>query len=128
MLAYYELLKDRRARIRQPGVKIAVDDAGAGFSSLRHIVRLMPDITKLDISLTQDLASSPVRQALGEAMITFVHRMEGLLVVEGIDTDADLSAWSAPGAAAVKGCLTGRPGPLRAERWGGGRAGCAAAS
>jgi EAL domain-containing protein (putative c-di-GMP-specific phosphodiesterase class I) len=112
----YELLKERLARIRQPGVQIAVDDAGAGFSSLRHIVRLMPDITKLDISLTQNLASSPIRRALGEAMITFVHRMEGLLVVEGIDTAADLSAWSALGADAVQGFLTGRPGPLPAER------------
>jgi len=116
VVADYDLLKARLARIRQAGVQIAVDDAGAGFASLRHIVNLSPDITKLDISLTQDLASSQVRRALGDAMITFVHRMGGLLVVEGIETAADLTAWAALGADAVQGYLTGYPGPLPAER------------
>ena len=112
----YDVLVERLVRVRQAGVQIAVDDAGAGFASLRHIVNLAPDITKLDISLTQDLASSQVRRALGDAMITFVHRMGGLLVVEGIETAADLTAWAALGADAVQGYLTGYPGPLPAER------------
>ncbi len=116
IVADYDVLVQRLARIRQAGVQIAVDDAGAGFASLRHIVNLAPDITKLDISLTQDLASSQVRRALGDAMITFVHRMDGLLVVEGIETAEDLIAWAALGADAVQGYLTGYPGPLPAER------------
>ena len=86
------------------------------FSSLRHIVRLAPYITKLDISLTQNLASSPVRRALGEAFIAFVHHMDGMLVVEGIETASDLSAWAALGADAVQGFLVGYPGPLPVER------------
>lgn len=116
IVADYDVLVERLVRVRQAGVQIAVDDAGAGFSSLRHIVNLAPDITKLDISLTQDLASSQVRRALGEAMIAFVHRMDGLLVVEGIETAADLIAWAALGADAVQGHLTGYPGPLPADR------------
>jgi len=116
IVADYDVLVERLVRVRQTGVQIAVDDAGAGFSSLRHIVNLAPDITKLDISLTQDLASSQVRRALGDAMITFVHRMGGLLVVEGIETAADLTAWAALGADAVQGYLTGYPGPLPPER------------
>jgi len=112
----YDVLVERLVRVRQAGVQIAIDDAGAGFASLRHIVNLAPDITKLDISLTQDLASSQVRRALGEAMITFVHRMDGLLVVEGIETVADLTAWAELGADAVQGYLTGYPGSLPAER------------
>jgi EAL domain-containing protein (putative c-di-GMP-specific phosphodiesterase class I) len=112
----YDVLVERLVRVRQAGVQIAVDDAGAGFASMRHIVNLAPEITKLDISLTQDLASSQVRRALGEAMIAFVHRMDGLLVVEGIETAADLTAWAALGADAVQGYLTGYPGPLPAER------------
>jgi EAL domain-containing protein (putative c-di-GMP-specific phosphodiesterase class I) len=115
IVADYDVLVERLVRVRQAGVQIAVDDAGAGFSSLRHIVNLAPDITKLDISLTQDLASSQVRRALGDAMITFVHRMGGLLVVEGIETAADLIAWAELGADAVQGYLTGYPGPLPAE-------------
>ena len=115
IVADYDVLVERLVRVRQTGVQIAVDDAGAGFSSLRHIVNLAPDITKLDISLTQDLASSQVRRALGDAMITFVHRMDGLLVVEGIETAEDLTAWAALGADAVQGYLTGYPGPLPAD-------------
>jgi len=116
IVADYDILAARLARFRQAGVQIAVDDAGSGFSSLRHIVRLAPDITKLDISLTQNLASSPVRRALGEAFIAFVHRMDGMLVVEGIETASDLSAWAALGADAVQGFLVGYPGPLPVER------------
>jgi len=116
IVADYDVLVERLVRVRQAGVQIAVDDAGAGFASLRHIVNLAPDITKLDVSLTQDLASSHVRRALGDAMITFVHRMDGLLVVEGIETAEDLIAWAALGADAVQGYLTGYPGPLPAER------------
>lgn len=116
VVADYDVLEAHLERVRQSGVQIAVDDAGAGFSSLRHIVRLAPDITKLDISLTQDLAGSQVRRALGDALIAFVHRMDGTLVVEGIEDAADLSAWAALGADAVQGYLVGYPGPLPVER------------
>ena len=116
IVADYDVLVERLVRVRQAGIRIAVDDAGAGFASLRHIVRLAPDITKLDISLTQHLASSHVRRALGDALIAFVHRMEGTLVVEGIEDVADLSAWAALGADAVQGYLTGYPGPLPVDR------------
>ena len=115
-MADYDVLVERLVRVRQAGVQIAVDDAGAGFASLRHIVRLTPDITKLDISLTQHLASSHVRRALGDALIAFVHRMEGTLVVEGIEDVADLSAWAALGADAVQGYMTGYHGPLPVDR------------
>lgn len=111
----YHLLEEPLGHLREAGVLIAVDDAGAGFASLHHIVELSPDIIKLDISLTQDVTSSPTRRALGGALIDFVHRTGAMLIVEGIETEEDLDVWVALGADAVQGYLVGRPGPLPAD-------------
>lgn len=110
----YPLLQGSVAQLRALGAKIAVDDAGAGFASLRHVVQLAPDTIKLDMSLTQDLAASPLRRALAGALIEFAHSSGANLVVEGIEEQADLSAWCGLGAYAVQGYLVGRPGPLPA--------------
>ena len=108
----YPLLRERLTDLRVAGAQIAVDDAGAGFASLRHIVQIAPDIIKLDISLTQDVGSSPLRRALAGSLIEFADRTGALLVVEGIESEVDLSVWSALGAHAVQGFLVGRPGAL----------------
>src|SRR5690606_16296700 len=67
----YRMLGEHLQDLRDVGVKIAVDDAGAGFASLRHIVLLAPDVIKLDITLTQDLVANPLRRALGGSLIEF---------------------------------------------------------
>ncbi|WP_250445880.1 EAL domain-containing protein [Actinotalea sp. C106] len=110
----YHVLKANLAPLRAAGVRVAVDDAGAGFSSLQHIVQLAPDVIKLDMSLTQGVDTSPLRRALAGALIDFAERTGAQLVVEGIETDTDLAAWSALGAHAVQGYLVGRPGALPA--------------
>ena len=108
----YPLLRERLLDLRIAGAQIAVDDAGAGFASLQHIVQIAPDIIKLDLSLTQDVGSSPLRRALAGSLIEFAERTGALLVVEGIESEADLTVWTALGAHAVQGFLVGRPGPL----------------
>lgn len=108
----YEALVRGIAPLRAAGVLLAIDDAGAGFASLRHVIQLRPDAVKLDISLTQHLDDSPVRRALGAALVEFVHSTGALLIVEGIERDADLAIWSHLGADAAQGYLLGRPGPL----------------
>ncbi len=100
------------AALRAQGVRLAVDDAGAGFASFRHIVRLDPDIIKLDISLTQNVRQDPVRRALAAAIVDFVRQTDGQLITEGIEQSADLAFWSQVGADAAQGYLLGRPGPL----------------
>ena len=108
----YRLLQGTIDALRFMGIKIAVDDAGAGFASLRHIVQLAPDTIKLDMSLTQNLAASPLRRALAGSLIEFAQRSGAHLVVEGIEEVADLSAWAALGADAVQGFLVGIPQAL----------------
>ncbi|GEN80306.1 EAL domain-containing protein [Actinotalea fermentans] len=108
----YALLQEHLSDLRALGVRLAVDDTGAGFSSLRHIVQLAPDIIKIDISLAQGVGSSPLKRALATSLTEFAHAAGARMVVEGIEDVDDLVAWSALGAEAVQGYLTGRPGPL----------------
>ena len=108
----YGLLRTALDGLRQRGVLLAVDDAGAGFASLRHIVRLNPDYIKLDISLTQGLRHDPIRRALARALVDFATQTGAELVAEGIEEEDDLAAWEALGAHAAQGYLLGRPAPL----------------
>lgn len=110
----YPLLREALAALVCLGVELAVDDAGAGFASLQHIVQLEPDVIKLDMSLTQDVASSPLRRALAASIVDFTERSGARLVVEGVETVEDLTAWAALGAQAVQGFAVGRPGLLPA--------------
>lgn len=108
----YRLLQEHLTDLRNLGVRFAVDDTGAGFSSLRHVVQLEPDIIKIDISLAQGVSSSPLRRALAASLTEFAHAAGARMVIEGIEDPDDLLAWAALGAEAVQGYLTGRPTPL----------------
>lgn len=108
----YQRLLSRVDAVRALGGTIAVDDAGSGFASLRHVVQLSPETIKLDMSLTQDLAGSPLRRALAGALVEFAQATGAQLVVEGIEDLADLRSWTGLGAQAAQGYLLGRPGDL----------------
>jgi EAL domain-containing protein (putative c-di-GMP-specific phosphodiesterase class I) len=108
----YDVLADRIAALRRAGIRIAVDDAGAGVASLRHIVQLAPHVIKLDISLTQGVATSPLRRALAGSLIEFAQQTGAQLLVEGIEDAEDLAIWTALGAHAGQGYLIGRPSAL----------------
>ena len=108
----YGALRTALDRLRAGGVRVAVDDAGAGFASLQHIVRLAPDIIKLDISLTQHVRDDPVRRALAAALVQFAEQTGTQLVAEGVETPADLAIWQNIGAHAAQGYLLGHPAPV----------------
>jgi PAS domain S-box-containing protein len=94
-----------------PHVELAVDDAGAGFASLRHISELRPSLVKLDQWLVHDLASDPVRQGLVAGMAHFAERARVMLVAEGIETETERQALMALGVHAGQGYLFGPPAP-----------------
>ncbi|HSK21979.1 MAG TPA: EAL domain-containing protein [Egicoccus sp.] len=108
----YHDLDAAMAELRTHGATFAVDDAGAGFASLRHIVRLAPEVIKLDMSLTQNLRHDPVRRKLADCLIRFAHGTGIQLYAEGIEHHADLTTWRELGANGAQGFHLGRPGPL----------------
>jgi EAL domain-containing protein (putative c-di-GMP-specific phosphodiesterase class I) len=94
--------------------KIAVDDVGAGYAGLRHILDIRPDVMKLDMSLTRRIDKDPARAALASALIKFGRDIGSTIVAEGIETRAELTTLSCLGAHAGQGYYLRRPQPLSA--------------
>lgn len=97
---------------------LAVDDAGAGYTSLSHILELHPDFVKLDISLVRDIDTNPARQAMIAGMCHFAAQSGTTLIAEGIETESeakmlrDLGVPLGEGGMLGQGFLFGRPRPL----------------
>jgi len=104
---------------RQRGLQIAIDDAGAGYASFRHIINLSPDRIKLDISLTRDIDTDPAKRALTAAFVHFSQDTGSKLIAEGVETAAELAALQALGVSKVQGYFLGRPMQLQEilARW-----------
>jgi EAL domain-containing protein (putative c-di-GMP-specific phosphodiesterase class I) len=98
--------------LRSRGVRVAIDDAGAGFASLRHTLQISPDIVKVDISLTRDIDSDRGRRALAKALISFADEMDITIVAEGIETQAELDTLLELGVRYGQGYFLAEPGFL----------------
>lgn len=97
-----------------PRVRLAVDDAGAGFSSLRHILELGPDYIKLDRGIVHHIHRDPARQALVAGLVHFATRTGATLIAEGIEAEAEARQLRALGVTLGQGYRLGRPGPASA--------------
>ena len=95
-----------------PNVEIAVDDAGAGFSSLRHIVELNPGFVKLDRSLVAGLQDDESRQAMIVGLRYFARAIGCRVIAEGIETAEELTVLRALDIGLGQGFLLGRPVPV----------------
>ncbi|MBV9413074.1 MAG: EAL domain-containing protein [Acidimicrobiia bacterium] len=83
--------------LRRAGIRVAVDDAGAGYSTFRHILQLRPDIIKMDQSITRDIDTDPARRALATALVIFAGEVGASVVAEGVETESELRALAAAG-------------------------------
>jgi PAS domain S-box-containing protein len=92
-----------------PSVRLAVDDAGAGYASLRHILELAPDFVKLDVGLIGGIDTDPARQALIAGMGYFAVKRKLRLIAEGIETTAELETLRSLAIRFGQGYLLGRP-------------------
>ncbi len=92
-----------------PTVGVAVDDAGAGYASLRHILELAPQAVKLDIGLVRGIDADPARQALIAGMSYFAVKRKIQLVAEGVETQKELGTLRSLGVHFGQGYLLGRP-------------------
>jgi len=94
---------------RAAGLRLAVDDAGAGYASFRHILALRPDFIKVDLSLVRDVHLDPVRQALTSSLLTFAQTAGAQLIAEGVETQAELDTLARLGVTLMQGYHLGRP-------------------
>lgn len=95
-----------------PSVRLAVDDVGAGFASLRHTLELHPAFVKLDRSLVAGIDSDPARLALAAGLQQFARSTGARLIAEGVETERERSALLGLGIRLAQGYLLGRPGQL----------------
>ncbi|MFD2092720.1 EAL domain-containing protein [Blastococcus deserti] len=97
--------------LRRRGALIALDDAGSGYSGLQQLAALRPQVVKLDRALVSDADTDPVRAALAEMLGEFAGRIDAWLLAEGIETAAELAAFTRLGVPLAQGWLLGRPSP-----------------
>jgi len=97
--------------LRARGMRVAIDDAGAGFSSLRHIVLMSPDIIKLDRSIVDGVSHDRVLTPLVRSLVQFAHASGATTVAEGVETPEDAQALAALRVDLGQGWHFGRPVP-----------------
>lgn len=112
---YARLLKTL-APLRSSGMRVAVDDAGAGHSSMLHVLRLAPNIIKLDKELIRDIDSHHLRKAFARAMVHFAADIGTTITAEGIETAAELDFVTGLGIATGQGYFLGHPTMLP-DQW-----------
>ncbi|MDJ0393709.1 bifunctional diguanylate cyclase/phosphodiesterase [Rhodococcus sp. G-MC3] len=94
--------------LRAAGVRISVDDVGAGFSGLRQVVELKPDTLKIDYTLVHGIDTDPTRRAAAAALAAFAKEIGSTLIMEGVETEGELRVAAELGFDMVQGFLTGR--------------------
>jgi diguanylate cyclase (GGDEF)-like protein len=107
-------LEHHLAALRERGARIAVDDAGAGYSGLQQVMRVQPDVIKLDRSLVQDLNTDPAKVALIDAFVRFARRTGASVCAEGIEKMEELKMLADLDVTYGQGYVLARP----SEDWG----------
>ncbi|MFY9744968.1 MAG: EAL domain-containing protein [Acidobacteriaceae bacterium] len=108
----YESLAGALQPLRDQGLRLAIDDAGAGYASMRHIVNLHPNLIKLDISLTRNIDTDHSRRSLAKALITFAQDIGSIISAEGVETAGELEMLRTLGVDKAQGFYLSRPAPL----------------
>jgi EAL domain-containing protein (putative c-di-GMP-specific phosphodiesterase class I) len=111
-VANYDDLVDAFAPVRAAGALLAVDDAGAGFASLKHITVLRPDFVKLDRDLVAGIDTDETKAAVVEALGMFTSRLDSWLVAEGVETAAELDRLLSLRVPLAQGYGLGLPRPV----------------
>ncbi len=108
----YEAIKNALKPFRQQGLKLAVDDAGAGYASFRHILALAPEYIKIDISIIRNIHLDLAKQSLTKAFLAFADQTNSKLIAEGVEYNDELIMLKKLGVHSAQGYLLGKPGPL----------------
>ena len=108
----YEAFRTSITPFRERGMRLAVDDAGAGFASFQHILELQADIIKLDRSLIANINSDHRKRALVAALIGFAKETKSEVLGEGVETLAELEELQKLGAQTIQGYFFCHPLPI----------------
>ncbi|MEW1808471.1 EAL domain-containing protein [Pseudarthrobacter sp. NPDC080039] len=107
----YEGLRPDLDRLRASGASIAVDDAGAGYAGLRHLLTLRPAMIKIDRDLVRGVDRDEARRALIGMLGAFADRIDAWILAEGVERAEELDALVSLGVPLAQGYHLGRPAP-----------------
>lgn len=105
----YRGIREQLRPLRERGLRLAIDDAGAGYASLRHIIEMRPDVIKIDRSLIAGIDSDFGRRSALTTFVLLALDIGAIVVAEGVETAAELSTVASLGVDAVQGYLLARP-------------------
>ena len=103
-------VRERIARLREMGFRIAIDDIGAGYSGLNSFAIIQPDIVKLDIMLVRGVDADPVKRKLVRVLGDLCRDLGILVVAEGVETAGERDTLVDLGCDLLQGYLFARPG------------------
>jgi EAL domain-containing protein (putative c-di-GMP-specific phosphodiesterase class I) len=108
----YEQFRTTLLQLQRRGLRVWIDDVGAGLASLKHLILLPHDTIKLDIDVVRGVDRDPNRQAMVTALVALAKASQTNVVAEGIETAAELVTLVDLGVAYGQGYFMGRPAPL----------------
>ncbi len=108
----YDQLLEALLPLRRSGLRLAIDDAGAGYASLQRILYLQPDVIKLDMDCTRDIDRDPMRRAVASVVIQFARETGRKVIAEGVETEVELATLKSIGIERAQGYFLARPLPL----------------
>jgi len=108
-VARYEDIRAALLPDRECGLRLAVDDTGAGYASFAHVLLLRPDVIKLDRSLLVDIAHDGARRAFVTAIVLLALELDAEVTAEGVETGVELDVLRSLGVDTVQGYLLARP-------------------
>lgn len=108
----YAILNNYLTVYRRQGIRVAIDDAGAGYSSLQAIAELQPDFVKMDLSLVRDIDKNTVKQAVLETIAYLCAKINATIICEGIERMEELQMIQGMGCNYGQGFLFYSPGSL----------------
>ena len=118
-ISSYQEIAASLAPLRERGIRLAVDDTGAGFASLNHVLQLRPDIIKIDRSLVSHVTTDAARRSVITSLVLLALDLGASVTAEGVETASELETITAMGADNAQGFLLARPttDPVRWGRW-----------
>ncbi len=114
-IADYDNLREVLSYYRKQGFRIAIDDAGAGYSSLQAIAELIPDYVKIDMSLVRGIDRNATKRVLVETLLDFSCKINARVICEGIETREEIKTLCDMGCDYGQGFFLARPGALQQD-------------
>jgi EAL domain-containing protein (putative c-di-GMP-specific phosphodiesterase class I) len=109
LISDYALFEQGVNHYRSQGYRIAIDDLGDGYAGLKILSQIIPDYVKLARFLVSEIDTTPVKQALAEALICFSKKIGAKIIAEGIERPEELAYFASIGVEYGQGYLMAHP-------------------